>query len=210
METRKSLMKQGTRWFVIGLLSFSPLLFGFSGCEKPANEGATNRSSPTPCPTSQSPKDQLLEASKAAGVNVHAEEVFSVSRDSESVIAAPIAGWEKIPATALAKGVDFGFAHFSTEEPRVPAGYYSLRAFADVNAVGTVQGRVQLLDRAGKVAAELPAQIEVHSLTIPLEAANQRSFVVGIPRKQRQGIWFRCPNGVCIVIETLRERNFPM
>lgn len=204
MKTSKSLMKRRTPWFAIGLLSFSPLLFGFSGCETPKDGGPTSQA--TPCPPSKSPKDQLVDASKAAGVNVNAEEVFSVSRDSESVIAAPIAGWEKIPATALAKGVDFGFAYFSTEEPRVPAGYYRLKAFADVTAVGTVKGRVQLLDRGGQVTAELPADVEVHSLTVPAEAATQRSFVVGIPRERRQGIWFRCPNGVCIVIGTLRDR----
>lgn len=209
MKTRKSILKQRTPWFVIGLLSFSLLLLGISGCDKNGgntNQGAGSQTAASPCPPSQSPKDQLVEASKAAGVNIHVEEVFSLSRGSESVVAAPIAGWEKIPATALAKGVDFGFAYFATEEPRVPAGYYSLKGFADVKEVGTVKGRVQLIDRGGKVAAELPAEVEVHSMTVPPEAANQRSFVAALTTGDRQRIWFRCPNGECIRIDVLRPR----
>lgn len=212
MKTSKSLLKQRTPWFVTGLVSMSLMLFAISGCERPAeintNQGGTSQNSPTPCPSSQSPKDQLLEASKAAGVNIHADEVFSVSRGSESFIGAPIAGWETIPATALPNGVDFGFAYFSTEEPRVPAGYYRLKGFADVRAVGTVKGRVQLLDRSNKVAAELPAEIQVHSMTVPAEASSQRSFLTAITTGDRHRIWFRCPNGECIIIDVLLPRTF--
>ncbi len=213
MKTSKSLMKQRTPWFVLALLSLSLLVLGISGCERPASDLSTNQastSSPTPCPKDQSPKDQLVDASKAAGVNIHVDEVFGLSRGAETVTSAPIAGWEKIPATALAKGVDFGFAYISTEEPRVPAGYYTMRGFADVTSVGTVKGRVQLVDRGGNVAAELPSEVEVHSLTVPAEAANARSFVTATNVGDRILFWHRCPNGVCIRVPIFVPRRFPI
>ena len=153
------------------------------------------------------PNAQLLAASAAAGVQVHDEEVFTLSRGTEAVTVAPIVGWENVPATALPNGVDFGFGYFATREPNVPAGYYRLRAFANPTGPGTVAGRVQLINRAGAVVAELPAEIEVHSMTVPPEAASQRSFVAAAMNvRQQQFAWFRCPNGTCIRIFLLRER----
>ena len=210
MKIRKSLMEQRKPWIVVGLLSFSFLLVGFSGCDQTANLNSnqtTTQSSPTPCPKGESANDQLLTASKAAGVNVHAEELFTVSRGSETVTTAPIVGWEKIPATDLAKGVDFAYGYFSTQEPRVPAGNYTLRATADVRAVGTVKGRVQFVDRQGNVAAEVPADIEVHSLTVPAQAATQRSFVTSTLVVDRIYVWHRCPNGVCVRFPILQARD---
>ncbi len=213
MKTRKSLMTQRTAWIVVGLLSLSFLVVGISGCDGTTNLNSnqtTSQSSPTPCPKGESANDQLITASKAAGVNVHAEEAFTVSRGSETITTAPIAGWEKIPATDLAKGVDFAYGYFSSQEPRIAAGNYTLRATADVRAVGTVKGRVQFVDRGGKVAAEVPADIEVHSLTVPAEAASRRSFVTTTIVAERLNLWHRCPNGVCVRTPIFLPRDFPI
>lgn len=175
------------------LLSLGLLLFGV-----PGSTGAK---------AAQTTGDHLLEASRAAGVKVHAEEVFTVSRGDETVTLAPIAGWEGVPATALPNGVEFAFAHFSTRTPNVPRGYYRLRAIADARGVGTVEGRVQLIDSAGRVAAELPAQVEVHSMTVPEGADTRRSFMIGATDGRRQIIWARCPNGQCIRIVVLEPRD---
>jgi hypothetical protein len=193
MKSRNSLGKQRTVWFALAVLSFSVLLLAVPACKEPTT-------------TSQSPGEQLVKASKDAGVNIHPEEVFTLSRGSETITGAPIVGWEQIPATAHANGVEFGYAYISTEEPRIPAGYYKLKGFVQASQVGTVDGRVQLIDQGGKVAAELPSQVEIHSLTVPAEAARSRSFVTALADGGRNLIWFRCPNGVCFRMPILRAR----
>lgn len=191
MKPKNLLVKQRTVWIAAGVLSFSLLVLGISACKQPTN---------------QSPGDQLVKASKDAGVNVHAEEVFTLSRGGETITGAPIVGWEQIPATAHVNGVEFGYAYIATEEPRIPAGYYRLKGFANPSQVGTVEGRVQLIDQGGRVAAELPSQVEIHSMTVPPEAARSRSFVTAIAQGDRNLIWFRCPNGVCFRMLLLRPR----
>lgn len=186
-------MRLGARRFAIGFVPFSLLLVWLYGCP----------------PRSQSPGEQLLEAGRGAGVEVHPEEVFTLARGDESITASPIKGWETIPATELRNGVNIAFAHFGIAEPKVPAGYYTLKAFADPTGVGTVEARVQLIDGQGGVAAELPALAEIHSMTVPEQARSQRSFITTGPAGQgRTVIWFRCPNGVCIRFQTLRPRVF--
>ena len=201
MKTTNSSMKPRTFWFAAGVVSLSLLLFSISGCKQPTNQNSTDQQ-----PTTQNPGDQLVKASQDARVNIHREEVFTMARGSEIITGAPIAGWEQIPATALANGVEFAYAYIATEEPRIPAGYYRLKGFANASQVGTVEGRVQLLDQNGRVAAELPSQVEIHSMTVPAEAARSRSFVTAVTQRDRNVIWFRCPNGVCFRMELMRPR----
>ena len=204
MKTRNHLMKQRIFWFAAGVLALSLLILGAYGCRQPTN---TNQSGQIT--TNQSPGDQLLKASRDAGVNVHKEEVFTLSRGTETITAAPIAGWEQIPATALANGVEFAYAYISMEEPRVPAGYYRLKGFARASQPGTVEGRVQLIDQGGRVAAELPSQVEIHTMTVPEEASRSRSFITSLNEGDRTLLWHRCPNGVCIRTPILQPRRFP-
>jgi hypothetical protein len=167
----------------------------------------------TGCPRAEtSPHEALLEAARDAGVEVHAEEVYTLSRGEESVVAAPIAGWETIPATQLAEGVPFAFAYLSAREAGVPEGYYTLRAFADATSVGTVEARVELVDEEGEVAGQLPAVAEIHALSVPEHPPFERSFITSRPGDSGQTVlWFRCPNGVCIRTPILSRRpiGFP-
>ena len=196
MKARNPSLKQRTLCFAAVVLSFSLMLLSLSSCKEPTSQG----------PTNQTPGEQLVKASKDAGVNIHPEEVFTLSRGGETITGAPIAGWEQIPATAHANGVEFAYAYISTEEPRISAGYYKLKGFVQANQVGATEGRIQLIDQGGKVAAELPSQVEIHSLTVPPEAARSRSFVTAIAQDNRNVIWFRCPNGVCFRMPILRDR----
>lgn len=199
MKITNPLLKRRTLYLAAGVLSISLLLLGGSACQPTASP--TNSSG-----QAQSPGEQLVKASKDAGVNIHPEEVFTLSRGTETITGAPIAGWEQIPATAHANGVEIGYAFISSEEPRIPAGYYRLKGFVQANQVGRTEGRVQLIDQGGKVATELPSQVEIHSLTVPAEAARSRSFVTALTENSRSVIWFRCPNGVCFRFDIMRPR----
>lgn len=172
---------------VLSAVAACIVLFVVSGCNRR-------------CPV---PSEDLIAASKAAGIEIRADEVFSISRGTESLVTAPTTAWAQIPATELPKGITFAFAHFSTTEPKVPPGYYALKAFADDIRVGTVEARIQLIDRAGKVAAELPAEMEIHSLTVPPDS--RRSFVTtydgaaaNVQPGTSIGVWYRCSNGQCL------------
>lgn len=103
-----------------------------------------------------------------------------------------------------------GFVHFATADPKIPKGDYTLKAFADPTGVGTVAARVELVDRQGAVAAEIPAQAEIHSMTVPEQARSARTFITVGPVGPIEPIqiWFRCPNGVCIRMPVLRPRRF--
>ena len=199
MKPGNLLVKPRTLWFAAGVLSISLLLLGISACKQPTSQDPGDR-------LVKGPGEQLIKASKDAGVNIHPEEVFTLSRGGETITGAPIVGWEQIPATAHANGVEFGYAYIATEEPRIPAGYYRLKGFVKASQVGTAEGRVQLIDQGGRVAAELPSQVEIHSMTVPPEAARARSFVTALAQNDRSVIWFRCPNGVCFRMQVLQPR----
>jgi hypothetical protein len=151
---------------------------------------------------------QLVAASRSARTRVNPAEYFSITQGTETFSAAPAAGWENIPPTAMRNGVTIGFAYFSTEDPKIPKGYYTLKAFADVKEVGTVAARVQLIARNGKVVTEIPAQADVFSLTVPPSSAKKvvlttdagRHVAGGAPTLLPQGriICFCCSNGECV------------
>ena len=151
---------------------------------------------------------KLVAASRSARIKVNPAEYFSITQGKETFSAAPAAGWENIPPTAMRNGVTIGFAYFSTEDPKIPKGYYTLKAYADVKEVGTVAARVQLIARNGKVVAEIPAQADVFSLTVPPSSAKKvvittdarRHVAEGAPSLLPQGriICFCCSNGECV------------
>jgi hypothetical protein len=151
-----------------------------------------------------SPAAQLIAASKAAGIEVLPDQVFTVSRGNETFVTAPIASWLRTPAAELRNGVNIAFAYVAATEPKVPPGYYTIRAFADDIRVGTVPGRAQLIDRNGKVAAEIPGQVEIHSLTVPPNARTIFVTTGGASPEGRIRLWVRCDNGQCFLFGVFR------
>lgn len=169
-----------------------------------SNSG-NNRPTPTPTPA-QDAVAQLISASKAAGIEVIEDEVLSVSRGQETFLTAPIASWVRTPATELRTGVNIAFVYVSAKAPNVPPGYYTVRAFADDVRVGKVAGRAQLIDRNGKVAAEIPGQVEIHSLTVPPSARTVFVTTGDGPDGQLR-IWHRCDNGQCFLFGVFSIRG---
>jgi hypothetical protein len=142
--------------------------------------------------------EQLFAASKAAGVEVLREQVFMIYRGAETFVTAPIASWAQIPATELRKGINVAFAYVSTKEPKVPPGYYTIKALANDIRLGTVAAKAQLIDRQGKVVVEIPARVEIHSLTVP-SGARTIFVTTGAGPDARPHLWLRCSNGQCFL-----------
>jgi hypothetical protein len=155
----------------------------------------------------QAPNREFVEAAKAAGAPIRADEIVTHRSGTQIVSVAPITTWEHTPATALRNGVDVAFVHFSTATQQIPAGYYTLRASANVENLGSVPARIQFIDRDGKVAGSQEAITEVHSLTIPAVASTRTTYTTidddGLapnPAERRIIIVICCPNGDCFII----------
>lgn len=157
---------------------------------------------------------QLVAASRTAKVRIHRGQFFSMTQGTETFSAAPAAGWERTPPTQLRKGANIGFGYFSLADPRIPAGYYTLRAFADVKDIGTIDAKIQFIDRRGKVAAEIPAQAEIHSLTVPPGAESKPPIITTAALRANPAlpvgriiVCFCCSNGACICISVFRLQD---
>jgi hypothetical protein len=150
---------------------------------------------------------KFADAARAAGVHVRPGDIVSITDGSATFVTAAVQEWEQTPATALRKGADIAFAYSAGTGLGVPDGYYRVRAFADVSAIGTVAGTVQLVNQSGTEVAKLPATFEVHSLTIPEKMSSNRTFTTITNEKPQEArrrivIWC-CSNGVCIIISTI-------
>lgn len=154
--------------------------------------------------------DMIRQAGERLGTPVRTDTMVQLAEGASLSFIAPAANLETSPATELRRGVNIGVAYLDSSRGRVPTGYYRLRALADVRRVGTLRGRIQLLDAGGRVAAELTATVEVQSLTLPRQSKN-RSTEITVrtgpiePSGLRVVYWcVRCPNGyfVCWEYET--------
>jgi len=157
---------------------------------------------------------QLIAASRTAKVKIHRAQFFSMTQGTETFSAAPAVGWERTPPTELRNGANIAFGYFSLSDPRIPAGYYTLRAFADVKYTGTIEAKVQFIDRRGKVVAEIPAQAEVNSLTVPPGAESKPPIITTAARRANPAlpmgriiVCFCCSNGVCICVSVFRLQD---
>lgn len=153
---------------------------------------------------------ELHQAAEALNVAVRAEARVLYAQSGATMIATPAANLETIPATNYPQGVDLGTVYLDLAHPlgtrdaarhRIPPGTYRARAISpEVREPGKLEGHVQLVDAAGHVAAELPANFDVRSLRVPPEARNQRTLisVTTKPTPLETVVMFcwTCPNGV--------------
>jgi hypothetical protein len=148
-------------------------------------------------------KDAFMAAAKSAKIGINEDQLFTISRGKDRVIAAPSVEWARIPASELKNGVTFGIAYIESRDMNVPRGYYTLRIFADGSHLGTVDGKVQLIDSKGKVAGERPARVRINSLTVPANASGENFITTGSREADEHTgmvmfLWFHCINGQCI------------
>jgi hypothetical protein len=101
--------------------------------------------------------------------------MVQVTQNRATLFIAPAANLETIPATRYPDGVDLGVAYVDSRGKTLPRGFYKLRAVAaSARQVGTVEGRVQLVNMESQVVAKLPAT----NLTVKGIASARNSFVI--------------------------------
>src|SRR5690349_3270637 len=109
----------------------------------------------------------ILQAGKRLGVPVRTERMVHLAQGSVSWFAASVANLESTPATELPRGVNIGVAYFDLLGQKFPKDFYKIRAFANVKQVGRFEGKAQLINDQGAIVGELPATVEVKSMTLP-------------------------------------------
>lgn len=157
-------------------------------------------------------RDFVAEANRA-GSPVRADEVLTIVRKSATFITSPLRGYERIPATELARGADFAFAFVDAPKSGIPEGHYKLRAFAPNVRLGEIRGRVEFVNANGIVVKRVPATLRVKSLRVPSPLPFPHTRILGgiqnaganvIEPDQATDIyvWVLCPNGawICYVV----------
>lgn len=129
----------------------------------------------------QDPRTQLLTAAAQASIPLHTQELMVLTHGAKSFAVAPIQGFENIPATALASGVDMAYAYINFPGSSVPAGSYKLRGRAPSGSIraGEYDGTLELIDSYGNVAASLPMTINTFSTTVPNPLPYPRTMLKG-------------------------------
>lgn len=162
------------------------------------------------------PRGQAEEIRKAGdrlGVPVETENMVSFAQSGTTFTTATARAWRTTAATELPRGINFAVAYLDSPGQRFSPGFYTLRAFAEPRGVGTVPGRIQVINAAGEVAGEVAAAIDVRSLTVPPAAATiaPTIAVIGFPVPAPQGptckfgnkICYCCTNGTLICTDGL-------
>jgi len=162
-------------------------------------------------------RDRLVQdfvrAADRAGSPVRADEVFTIVRKSATFITSPLRGYERMPATELARGVDFAYAFVDAPKSGIPVGHYKLRAFARNIRLGEIHGRVEFVNADGVVVKRVPATMQIKSMRVPQPLPFPHTEILGGIQPTGQSIiapsqaidiyvWELCPNGVwiCYVI----------
>lgn len=153
----------------------------------------------------------LQAAARRSKVRINTEEMVTALRADSALAIAPVREFDRTPATDLPDGTDVAFLYLDNNDPKIPAGFYRVRVSAPVTQLGKVRGTTQLIDRQGRVALELPADVDVKSMTLP----DPRPFPhTGINVETRFAdpdsfppdpqplliVVIICPNGVVIVV----------
>lgn len=207
METGSSRTSRSLKSGLLALVLLAAL--GAGGC-------AMGGAKPSEGWTRKPDAGDLREAGKRLGVPIRSEGMIQFAQGGATLFAAPAANLETIAAPRYASGVDLGIAYLDLPGPvdaggaspvRIPRGFYKLRAVADeVRQVGKVGGHVQLVNAEGRILAELPVDVEIRSLTLPPEAATERTVLTINTDQAGTGSesalvikgCFRCPNGIWI------------
>ena len=113
----------------------------------------------------------LRDEANRLGVPLQTTPMVHYAQWGASFYTAPAAGLEKIAPEEFTRGVNLGVAYVDSPGQSFPAGYYSLRAFADPRQPGDVEGRLQIIDNGGNVAAEVPATLTVDAMQFAAQPA---------------------------------------
>jgi hypothetical protein len=128
---------------------------------------------------------QLREAGERLGLPVRSEGMVQFTEGGATMFLAPAVSLDAIPATRYPDGVDLGIAYLDLPPSArrasggaLPKGFYKLRGFAaSANQVGPVDGKIQLIDGKGRVVAELPASLQIRSLTVPPPSPGRQTLI---------------------------------
>jgi hypothetical protein len=114
-------------------------------------------------------KQQVIDAAAKDGNLLQTDEMLTLSSNGITLAGGSIVGFEQVPSTALAGGVDFGYTYIDGPQSGVPTGIYKLRAHANAQdiTVGDYPGTVDYIDSTGKVVTTVAATVESSSLTVP-------------------------------------------
>ncbi|WP_164020763.1 hypothetical protein [Pyxidicoccus trucidator] len=112
-------------------------------------------------------KSELFKAAQEQATPLDAEGVVTLTLPQAALAGTPIEGYEKLPASEFAKGVDAAFIYIDNPEAGIPAGHYRVNVRANPEDIheGKYQGTASLIDKDGKEVARLPADIETFAQT---------------------------------------------
>jgi hypothetical protein len=115
--------------------------------------------------------EAIRQAGERLGVAVETDNVATFSQGGATFTTATARSWRTSAATDLPGGVDFAVAYLDSPGQGFASGFYTLRAFAEPHEVGTVPGHIQVLNASRAVMVDVPATIDVRSMTLPPDAA---------------------------------------
>ncbi|WP_147441955.1 hypothetical protein [Corallococcus exercitus] len=146
---------------------------------------AEPRSATTTATACTDSKTQLLQAAKEQGLVLNEEQIGTLSSDTGNIVATSIAGFEKIPDTAYAQGVDVAFVYIDSPDAGVPAGYYRVKVRANPEdiQVGKYKAVATLIDATGKEVAQRATRIETFSQEATKSARYGSPMNVGIQQQ---------------------------
>jgi hypothetical protein len=151
-------------------------------------------------------KQQLIDAAAKDGSLLQTDEMVTLAGNGLTFAGGSIVGFEQVPSTALAGGVDFGYTYLDAPQSGIPTGIFRLRAHANAQdiKIGDYPGTVDYIDSTGMVVATVAATVESSSLTVPNPLPFPHTTVGASYRMVNRGHWVTtvyiwiCPNGEII------------
>jgi hypothetical protein len=133
--------------------------------------------------------EELRQAGERLGVPVRTAQMVELADGGAELVAAPAIHLETIPATRYPAGIDLGVAYLDLPRPvvvqgssnvNIQKGFYKLRAFTEEGRqTGRIGGHAQLIDAAGGIVADLPAEAVVQCS--PSGGGGQALYMKKIP-----------------------------